>query len=150
MNQKEAVFQAVTNVTGFNGDGQCVPSKEQKSSIYAVLIEGFKSGKIHLEREYDEAGLKNYVVGLVNNWLRKDTRLNGGSKYQAKNPGSRTGSTDPQIKAMRTLLGTLTDPTEINEVQAHIDARLAEIKPKQAVTIDYSALPADLAAKFKK
>jgi hypothetical protein len=150
MKQKEAVFQAIVNVTGFTGEGACSPTKEQRHQIHSILVEGFKAGKISIEKQYDEAGLKSYVNGLVNNWLRKDKRLNGGTAYVAKNPGSRQGSTDPQIKAMRALLSTLTDESERAEVQRFIDARLQEIKPKQEVAVDFSALPADLAAKFTK
>lgn len=150
MNQKEAVFQAVVNVTGFNGEGQCTPSKEQKHQIVMVLVEGFKAGKISLDKVYDDAGLKSYTGGLLSNWLRKDTRLNGGTAYVAKNPGSRTGSTDPQLKAMRALLSTLNTPEEKAEVQKYIDARIEELKPKQEVSVDFSALPAELANKFSK
>ena len=150
MNQKEAVYQAVVNVTGFKGEGACSPSKEEKHQIISILVEGFKSGKIDLDKVYDEAGLKSYTNGLLNNWLRKDKRLNGGTAYVAKNPGSRAGSTDPQIKAMRALLSTLTDESERAEVQRFIDARIAELKPKQEASIDFSALPAELATKFSK
>lgn len=151
MNQKDAVYQAVVNVTGFDGEGACEPSKEQRAQINAILCEGFKSGSIKLEREFSDSDLKGYVSGLISNWLRKDTRLNGGEKYVAKNPGSRAGSTDPQLKAMRTLLTTLTSEEERAEVQGYIDARISEISAtKQAKVVDFSALPADLAAKFKK
>lgn len=151
MTQKEAVFQAVCNVTGFTGEGTVSISKEQRAQVNAILFEGFKSGKIELDREYSDSDLKGYVSGLQSNWLRKDKRLNGGMTYVAKNPGSRAGSTDPQLKAMRALLSTLTDESERAEVQTHIDARVAEIQySKQAKSVDFSALPADLAAKFKK
>jgi hypothetical protein len=150
MNQKEAVFQAVVNVTGFTGDGAVEISKEQRASVSAILIEGFRSGAIELQREFDDKELKSYVSGLLSNWLRKDTRLNGGSKYEAKNPGSRAGSGDAALTAMRALLTTLTDPNDKAEVQAHIDARMAELTKAKAVTIDFSKLPADLVAKFNK
>jgi len=150
--QKEAVFTAVCNVTGFTGEGACTPSKEQRSMINAILIEGFKSSKIELDREYNESELKSYVSGLVSNWLRKDKRLNGGIQYTAKNHGSRAGSTDPQLKAMRALLSTLTDESERAEVQSYIDARLKEISSSKAksVSVDFTSLPAELAAKFQK
>lgn len=151
MTQKEAVFQAVCNVTGFEGEGICSPSKEERAQVNAILFEGFRSGKIELDREYSDSDLKAYVSGLQSNWLRKDKRLNGGTQYVAKNPGSRAGSTDPQLKAMRNLLSTLTDPNDRAEVQAHIDAKVAEIRAhKVTKTVDFSALPADLAAKFIK
>lgn len=151
MTQKEAVFQAVCNVTGHTGEGQVVISKEQRAQVNAILFEGFRAGSIELDREYTDSDLKSYVSGLQSNWLRKDKRLNGGTQYVAKNPGSRAGSTDPQLKAMRALLSTLTDESERAEVQGYIDAKVAEINAtKQAKTVDFSALPADLAAKFGK
>lgn len=151
MSQKEAVFTAVCNVTGHKGEGTVVISKEQRSQVNAILFEGFRAGSIELDREYTDSDLKSYVSGLQSNWLRKDKRLNGGTQYVAKNPGSRQGSTDASLKAMRALMSTLTDPSEIAEVQQHIDARISEIAAtKQAKTVDFSALPADLAAKFSK
>jgi hypothetical protein len=84
------------------------------------------------------------VSGLQSNWLRKDKRLNGGVKYQAQNPGSRVGSTDPQVKALRALIKTQSDEIKIAEIQSFIDKRLAEIKPNKSVTIDVNALPAEL------
>lgn len=151
MTQKEAVFAAVSTVTGHKGEGQCVPTKEQRAQVSMILFEGFKAEKIELDRTYSDSDLKNYVSGLQSNWLRKDTRLNGGKKYEAKNPGSRAGSSDPQLKAMRALLQTDLSPEDKAEVQSHIDARVASIaKTKVQKTVDFSALPADLAAKFSK
>lgn len=151
MNQKEAVFQAVCNVTGHTGDGKVEISKEQRAQVNAILFEGFKAGKIELDREYTDSDLKGYVSGLQSNWLRKDKRLNGGIKYEAKNPGSRAGSGDPMIQNLKKLLSTLTTESDKAEVQGYIDARQAEINAtKQAATVDFSALPADLQAKYSK
>lgn len=151
MTQKEAVFQAVKNVCG-EQDGAYTPTKEQRAQINQILFQGFKSETIELDRQFSDSDLKGYVSGLQSNWLRKDKRLNGGVGYVAKNPGSRAGSSDPQLKAMRTLLSTLTEESEKAEVQGYIDARIAEINAskKKSVTIDFSALPADLASKFQK
>lgn len=149
--QKEAVFQAVKNVCG-EQEGAYTPSSEQRAQVNQILFESFKAEKIELEKTFTDSELKSYVSGLQSNWLRKDKRLNGGVTYVAKNPGSRAGSGDPSLKAMRALLSTLTVEEERAEVQSHIDARLAEIsasKTKKTV-VDFSALPADLAAKFSK
>jgi len=143
MTQKEAVFSAVTNVCG-QSDEAYHPTKEERAQVNNILFEGFRSGSIELEREYDDSGLKAYVSGLQSNWLRKDTRLNGGVKYEAKNPGSRAGSTDPQIKAMRALLATKSDPSEKAEIQSFIDKRVAEIKPAKTVSINVADLPESL------
>lgn len=151
MSQKEAVFTAVCNVTGHTGEGQVAISKEQRGQVNAILFESFRAGNIELDREYTDTDLKSYVSGLQSNWLRKDKRLNGGVQYTAKNPGSRAGSTDPQLKAMRALISTLSTDAEKAEVQGYIDARVSELaSAKQAKTVDFSALPADLAAKFNK
>lgn len=152
MTQKEAVFMAIVNVTDHKvGETPLVITKEQRGQVNAILFEGFRSGKIELEREYTDSDLKSYVSGLQSNWIRKDKRLNGGIQYAAKNPGSRAGSADPSLKAMRALLTTLTNESDRAEVQAAIDARVSEIAAtKQAKVVDFSALPADLAAKFGK
>ena len=143
LTQKEAVFQAVQNVCGAS-DEAYAPTKEQRASVNQILFEGFRAGSIELDREYTDTELKAYVSGLQSNWLRKDKRLNGNVAYVAKNPGSRVGSTDPQIKAMRLLLATKTDPTEREEIQAFIDKRIFEIKPVKSVEINVSDLPAEL------
>jgi hypothetical protein len=143
MTQEEAVFQAITNVCG-EVEGKYEPSKEERAQITEILVEGFKASKIALkdtpanaEKLADDSKLRSYCSGLQSNWLRKDPRLNGGVKYVAKNPGSRAGSTDPQIKAMRTLLQTRTDLTTDDraEIQSMIDSRVAEIKPAKSVTL---------------
>jgi hypothetical protein len=155
--QKEAVFTAVVNVLEQEGiaitEGEPVKmSKEFRAQVNNILFEGFRAGTIELEGEFSDSKLKGYVSGLQSNWLRKDKRLNGGTQYVAKNPGSRAGSGDASLKAMRTLMSTLTTDSDKAEVQSHIDARLAEIQVNKAktVSIDYSVLPADLAAKFQK
>lgn len=150
MSQKEAVFSAIINVMG-EQDGIYTPTKEQRAQVNLILFEGFRAGTIEMDTEKSDSDLKGYVSGLQSNWLRKDKRLNGGTQYVAKNPGSRAGSADPQLKAMRALITTLVTDEEKAEVQAYIDARVSELSAtKQAKTVDFSALPADLAAKFGK
>jgi hypothetical protein len=133
-------------------DTAYTPSKEERAQVNAILFEGFRSGKIQLDREFTDAELKAYVSGLQSNWLRKDKRLNGNVTYIAKNPGSRQGSGDSSLKAMRALMTTLTKPEDKAEVQMHIDSRIAEIAATKVATkvIDYSVLPAELLAKFGK
>lgn len=144
MTQEEAVFQAITNVCG-EQEGKFEPSKEERAQITEILVEGFKAGRITLkdtpsnnEKLADDAKLRAYCSGLQSNWLRKDERLNGGVKYQPKNPGSRAGSTDPMVKAMRTLLATKgaeMTAEEQAEVKGLIAKRVAEIKPTKVVAL---------------
>lgn len=144
MNQKEAVFSAMINVCG-TSDGAYTPTKEQRAQVNNILFEGFRAGSISFDGALpDDAKLKAYVSGLQSNWLRKDKRLNGNVAYQAKNPGSRAGSTDAQVKAMRLLLATKDKPEERAEIQKFIDARVATLKPTKSVVIDESAIPEEL------
>jgi hypothetical protein len=151
MSQKDAVFSAVTSVLGNTPDSKVELSKEQRAQVNMIVFEGFRSLTIGLDKTFDDAELKSYVSGLTSNWLRKDTRLNGGGKYEAKNPGSRQGSSDPQLKAMRALITTVATDEQRAEIQGYIDARVSELSAaKQVKVVDFSALPADLAAKFGK
>lgn len=156
--QKEAVFSAVSSVLKENGidikegtDVSPLMTREFRAQVNSVLVEGFKKGTIELEKEFNDSELKAYVSGLQSNWLRKDKRLNGGVSYVAKNPGSRAGSKDDSVQAMRALLKTNLSDAERAEVQMHLDARLKEIevsKPKKVV-VNYDALP-DSLKKFGK
>ena len=148
MKQKDAVYQAMVSVVG-HFEGKCEPSKEQRAQVALILVAGFGAGTIDLDREYDEVGLKTYVSGLMSNWLRKDDRLNGGVAYVPKNPGSRTGASDPSIVAMRALLEKTEGIADRAEIQTFITKRLGEIKPAHAVkTINPDDLPAELRAKY--
>ncbi len=159
MTQKEAVFQAVNSV--LTDANVSVPegtnysdlmTREHRASITDILVEGFKGSTIELESAFEsEAALRVYCSGLTSNWLRKDKRLNGNVKYAPKNPGSRVGASDPQLKALRTLLASKTDSEERAEIQTFIDNRVSEIgvsKVKKP-SIDFSALPEELRAKYE-
>jgi hypothetical protein len=135
-NQKEAVYSAVISTLTDAGhvfhDGMNVAtilSSEHRNKINSILVEGFKSSSISLNRSFgSDAELRVYCSSLVSNWIRKDKRLNGGSSYSAKNPGSRLGSNDPQIKALRALMKNQSDPLKLTEIQSFISKRLDEIK----------------------
>ena len=125
-------------------------TKERRSQVNSILFEGFRSGKISLDREFTDAELKAYVSGLQSNWLRKDTRLNGGVQYVPKNPGSRMGSGDAQLKALKALLKIKDEPSEVAEIQQFIAKREAELRSAKAksVTVNVDDLPAELRAKL--
>jgi hypothetical protein len=149
--QKAAVFNAVSHVVGtFPDTGGVELTKEQRAQVNMILFEGFRDGSIELDREYTDSELKGYVSGLQSNWLRKDKRLNGGISYVPKNPGSRAGQGDSQLKALRALLKTQVEPTKIDEIMTYINKRVAEIGAHKAktVTVNVADLPAELAAKF--
>lgn len=150
MKQREAVFNAVTNVMG-EQEGAYTPSTEERAQIISIVTEGLVAGDVAFsdkaKAKYDTPEkVKTYASGLVSNWLRKDENLNGGVKYQPKNPGSRTGSQDEEVKNLKLLLksGQL-DEAGTEMVQARIDSRIKEIKAAKAkVEINFDSIPADL------
>jgi hypothetical protein len=98
MKQKEAVYIAVKKILEENGtwfeEGKeaVVLKRNVRDAIIDELAAGFMSGIIELdssspanaEKLTNAASLKQYCSGLVSNWLRKDTRLNGGVMYVSK------------------------------------------------------------------
>jgi len=109
------------------------------------------AGEIELKedarKKYDtESKLRSYCDGLVSNWLRKDDRLNGGEKYEPKNPGSRAGSGDEVVRELRKLKKITADETHLTAIDAEIEKRLAAIKASKAkdVEIDVEKLPEEL------
>lgn len=151
LNQKEAVYAAILSVKG-TIDGRVTLSDGEHQRVVSMLVDGFKSGQIKLGRSYTDAELRKYTVGLVNNWLRKDTRLNGGEKYMAKNPGSRMGVGDEQLKALKALRAILTNPQEIAEIDSYIEKRMQELaaeRAKKSISeINFNVLPDELRAKI--
>ena len=116
-----------------------------------IVTKGIINGEVDFgaSEKYNTPELvRQYARGMVQNHFRKDTRLNGGTKYQIQNPGSRTGTSDPEIKALKQLIksGTL-NPAQLSIVQERLDAKLAEIQSNK-VEIDLSAIPADLLEKL--
>jgi hypothetical protein len=148
MNQRQAVFAAILAVVP-EIKGPVTLSKEQKEVVYKTLQEQFLAKQVTYEGELTPENVRKYIPGLVNNWVRKDTRLNGGGKYVPKNPGSRAGSGDQSLKAMRTLLTQTTDADARAEIEQAIKERQAAIaKPKNEVKVD--ALPEHLRKYAKK
>jgi len=146
MKQKDAVFNAVVAVKGTSDfSGAVTLTKEERSTVASTLFAGIRNGTVASGDELksaDDTKLTGYISGLVSNWLRKDTRLNGGVAYVAKNPGTRTGSGDESLKAMRALYGSTTDEEARAEIQSEIDKRIAELKPKKVINV--AALPESL------
>lgn len=149
MTQGEAVYMAVREVFPQGA----VPSTttwtdEQKRQVHAIVFSLFKAGEVNkTSGGSDDASLMKYIPGLVNNWVRKDKRLNGGTTYVPKNPGSRSGSGDEILKNLKLLYAAVTDPDAKVAVQQEIDKRMLELKPK--IELDISKLPEHL-LKFVK
>lgn len=159
VSQKTAVINTIMSTLNERGAsyelGSSTPvssvlTDADKTNIRNTLFSMFRNGEVEVSEEAskkfsEDSELKTYISGLVNNWVRKSTDLNGGSKYQAKNPGSRQGSGDDQIKEMKKLLSATSDAEQKSMIQGAIDSRLAEIKAsKNVVEIDSSKLPESL------
>lgn len=150
LTQKEVVFNAVKSIVGseFQEGMDCGAWFKQrpdaKKQLHSAVMEAFANGECELKNAQKDLGV--YVTGLINNHLRKDTRINGGEKYVPANPGSRAGQGDPQIKEARKLLKTLAEGTpEHAKVLNFINTRIAEIKAeKNKVEINVDMLPAEL------
>lgn len=63
---------------------KAILNENQLKKIYSGLMEGFRNSKIALkatvgnkQKLADSKKLEVYVIGLVNNWMRRDKRLNG-------------------------------------------------------------------------
>jgi len=157
-NQREATYNAVKSVLEANGisfedgmDTKEVLTSELKKEIKGILFEGFRGDSIVMSaaaktKHSTDSELNKYCGGLVSNWTKKDRRLNGNIKYEVKNPGSRAGQGDEQVRELRKLLKTVKGTKNESEVQKTLDARIAEVKASKvpAVTINIEALPESL------
>lgn len=158
MKQSETVYASTIAVLSEAGvqfeDGMNVSdvlTKELRSQVCEMVTAAIESGDCDFSEsahaKYPTTDDKRgYVRGLLSNWYRKDERFNGGVKYQPKNPGSRIGSQDEEVKNLRLLIksGSLTDD-QASKAQAYIDDKIAQIKAERNKTeIDMSAIPSDL------
>ena len=152
-NQKEAVYSAVVSIINVDGN-TAVVTTEERAQIIDIVAAGFEANEISMSEaacnKYlgNPTELRKYSSSLVNNWLRKDTRLNGGAKYVTKSPGSRAGSQDELIKNLKALRVTLHDDDKIAQVTEAIAERQAELKARSAPTVDLDLIPSDLKAKL--
>lgn len=163
MTQRQGVYVAVMNFLADKGtafdDGQTptaaeLITKDDRAKIVALIAGGFNTNEIAMTSEAaakycTPEGKTKYSGELLSNWLRKDERLNGGGKYQPKNPGSRTNSKDSMLvnlKNLRTLQEQSGNTEAIQAIDAAIAARQTElaIEKAPAIQIDASKIPTHL------
>lgn len=160
VNQKTATVNTILSVLENRGvsyelGGEVIMSEiltsDDKSKVRDILFTMFKSGAVEYKEAFQEkvdndSELKKYISGLVNNWVKKNKDFNAGQAYKAKNPGSRAGQTDSQIKEMRKLLAVTPDESAKAAIQEAIDKRLAEIQAEKQkdVAIDMSKIDPEL------
>ena len=84
--QKEMVFEAVINIVGdsynkfINYGNYFKHYKEDKDTLVDIVFKELSESNHEIVKIYPK--LRIYVNGLVNNFLRKDIRLNSGDEFQ--------------------------------------------------------------------
>ena len=142
MNQKDGVFSTVCSVLGQDSFSERVSlTAEQRKEVISSVTDQMVNEEIEMKEESrvkhdSQAKMTKYVNGLVSNWLNKDKRLNGNTKYEAKNPGSRAGSKDPIVVELKKLRKQLTKPEAIAQVDAQIAEQIALSKPTVEINAD--------------
>lgn len=160
--QSKAVYNATVNVLSENGikftdyetDLKEVITGDMKKQIVSIVMEGFKNGTVDLKdtesnrkKLESESELRKYTNGLVNNWHRKSPVYNLGNPHTVANPGSRAGSGDPQVKALRALAKKFAnDEEKLAGINVALETRLEELRAeKQAkIEINVDDLPEEL------
>ena len=157
--QKQAVCSSLISVLNERGveyelNGEVnikdVLIKDDYEKVRMIITEGLEAGIISFSEQAqakycgNDKEMKKYVNGLIKNWVKKNPEFNNGVKYKPTNPGSRTGSGDEQIRAMRALKKTTNDPATLEAIDVEIANRIAEIKPKETITINVDDLPESL------
>ena len=156
VNQKTAVTNAVLSLfPDYQLGGEVILkdllNTHTKKQLVAMVAQGFEAQEVSMSAEAqakyigNPTGLTKYTTGLVDNWVRKNKEFNNGQKYITKNPGSRAGSQDDTVKALRNLLKQTPDADAQAEIQEALTQRLAEIKPAgKSVEINIDHLPESL------
>jgi hypothetical protein len=96
ISQKEATYQSVLeafNVNNINFTPNVTYAKLHlnkalRKQVVSILMDKFNSTLVEVSEDFMSktitlVQLSKYCNGLLSNWLRKDTRLNGGAKYTA-------------------------------------------------------------------
>lgn len=81
LSQKDAVFNFVTEALGSaeRPEGSKLKdlvTKDVRKVVRQRLFAAVKSGDVKLSKQFDDSKLKKYCSGLINNWLKKDSRFN--------------------------------------------------------------------------
>ena len=125
--QKESVFQSYQE-----GVSQGLSGQDLKSFVVEKIKDGLMSGEVEYKNDRtDEKSVINYSRALYSNWMKKDPRLNGGTKYVPQTTrGPRT--TDESLKSLESSLKSLkvhnADPDLISRVENAIETRRNELQ----------------------
>ncbi len=163
MSQRDAVFAATMAVINEHdtiefeaGEDISEFAADIRSDVSVIVCESFVNGKVEFKDTPSNAAklkspekLRSYVSGLISNWYRKDKRFNGGTTYVAKNPGSRAGQGDAQLKALRAVHKNFIAQGETDRAlvaEGHIKTRvdLLALERAKKTAVDLTAIPAEL------
>lgn len=152
MNQKQATVSTILAVLAERGvnyelNGSTpigdVLTEGDRANVREAMFAMFRDGSVGFKDEAtaakyeDDAELKKYISGLVNNWIRKEKTFNCGKAYVIKNPGSRAHVGDEQLKELMKLatqIGTGNEGYE--DVMQAITARKNEIAAEKSKAVD--------------
>lgn len=148
MKQNEAVILAITTHFGDDFENGQEFTDDDKSKIVGLLMKSYEEGEWAIKSAKAKENVKQYIGGLLNNSITKDKKVNGGEKYEPKNKGSRTGTTNPEVKNLRILRKRFADGSpEAVKIDAKIALILDTIKAEKAAKeIDASVLDPEFQA----
>lgn len=158
MRQVDAVIEAVMKVKPDfkqrSDKGNETIVDDMRKEVCRIVIDGILSGEIDYNKDHTNIKeIKEYVPGMVSNWLRRNKILNGAINAKAAKPGSRLGVGDDKLKTLRDLKKTQIEPEILAEIEKHIKARLSVLKKEKQVVkqadINLDALPVHLRNKLK-
>lgn len=129
-----------------NQDVKEYATKVDKQAIATKVSEMMLEGEVELSdsarAKYGESVdvlTSKYTMGMVTNWFNKSKELNGGVRYEAKNPGSRLGAADEQLRELNLLRKQLIqvgNEAGVKRVDEAIEARRTEIKAAKQPTVE--------------
>jgi hypothetical protein len=159
MKQSAAVVAAAKEILGESFqegvDIKTYVTKEQRASIIDLVTDGIVEGDVDFSdaaraKYADRKSIRGYVSGMVTNWFNKSKELNGGTKFEYKNPGSRAGMGDAQLRELKKLLTRLAAASASSEDLARVSEAIAEreatVKAAKAskVEVNGDAIPEHL------
>ena len=151
--QREMAEIVILAVTGHeaNSDTPVSISAAQLTEVVNTLtdkaMEGettFKDTESNRVKLADRSKMLKYIKGQTNDTLRKSKKLNGNTEYATKNPGSRRGSGDAVVKAIKlTMSRVVGDEVATNKCLDELAKRYEAIRleSQKAVAVNVEDLP---------
>lgn len=158
VSQKDGVFGAVVayleeKSIPFEEGAKAVDlSTDARKTIVGMLVAATEAGELTRKSNKSGQSLEQYWSGTLSNWLRRDPRLNGGvEKVEPKNPGSRAGSGDAELRELKKLMQQVEvtgNAEHITAVQEAIDNRMKIVEAEKAkkIAVDLSKIDPSLLA----